>query len=269
MAAGVAVAAIGTAVVAPLPAPTAATVSMPALSAPAIALTAAVQPLQQAANVTASATGAGDAIINAYNALQPWVAYGYQLVQWGLSWIPGVWLVAPAVDLAYYTAQPLIEGAVYSFAYLIDGQADLIPPTLTQAVQNSANNFVAYTVNWAYSIFPFPPLPPLPIFNGLAAAAPAPAATGRGLVSAAAALSPKTAPEAAPEVAPVVEAPAARTRVATQRPALAVARATAARVAPAAAQSFTQNTADAVSDAVAPVRAAARSGRAAQHESRR
>ena len=262
MAAGVAVAAIGTAVLAPLPAPTAATVSMPALSAPAIALTAAVQPLQQTANVTASATGAGDAIINAYNALQPWVAYGYQLVQWGLSWIPGVWLVAPAVDLAYYTAQPLIEGAVYSFAYLIDGQADLIPPTLTQAVQNSANNFVAYTVNWAYSIFPFPPLPPLPVFNGLAAASTAPAATSRGLVSAAAAV----APETAPEVAPVVEAPAARTRVATPRPARAVARATAAaRGAPAAAQ----NTAEAVADAVAPVRAAARSGHATKNERRR
>lgn len=133
---------------------------------------------------------AGDVIINTYNALQPWVEWGFELADWGLSFVPGLWWIAPAIDLAYFTAQPVVESLVYSFAYLIDGNLDLIWPTLADGLTSAAANFVTFSIEWLYSIVPFPPLPPffppLPFIAAAAEAGPV-AELGRGAAAAAAA----------------------------------------------------------------------------------
>ena len=149
-------------------------------------LTATVSPLIQplvpaaAAAVpgpTAAATGSpGDTIINAYNYLEPWVAYGFELADWALGFVPGVWWVSPAVDLAYFTAEPIVQSLVYSFAFLIDGQAELIGPTLQTGVNEAAANFVTYSFYWFTSLVPLPPFPPFPIFP-VASVAPFPVAS--------------------------------------------------------------------------------------------
>ena len=137
-----------------------------------------IQPLVPAAAVavpgpTAAATGSpGDTIINAYNYLEPWVAYGFELADWALGFVPGVWWVSPAVDLAYFTAEPIVQSLVYSFAFLIDGQAELIGPTLQTGVNEAAANFVTYSFYWFTSLVPLPPFPPFPIFP-VASVAPA------------------------------------------------------------------------------------------------
>jgi len=145
-------------------------------------LTATVSPLIQplgpaAAAVvpgpTAAATGSpGDTIINAYNFLEPWVAYGFELADWALGFVPGVWWVSPAVDLAYFTAEPIVQSLVYSFAFLIDGQSELIGPTLQAGVNEAATNFVTYSFYWFTSLVPLPPIPPFPVFP-VASVAPA------------------------------------------------------------------------------------------------
>jgi hypothetical protein len=125
---------------------------------------------------TAAATGSpGDTIINAYNVLEPWVAYGFELADWALGFVPGVWWVSPAVDLAYFTAEPIVQSLVYSFAFLIDGQSELIGPTLQAGVNEAATNFVIYSFYWFTSLVPLPPLPPFPVFP-VASVAPAAAA---------------------------------------------------------------------------------------------
>ncbi len=151
----------------------------------AVALSPAVvsQPARAAAPVHMVApeiqlTTAGDTIIAAYTAVQPWVAYGFQLADYALSFVPGLWWVAPGVDLAYYTAQPLVEAAVYSFAELIDGNWTLIGPTIQIGIQNSINNFVQYGIAWIGSLVPLPPLPPLPPFPGAAVKSPPARALG-------------------------------------------------------------------------------------------
>ena len=137
-----------------------------------------IQPLVPAAAAavpgpTAAATGSpGDTIINAYNYLEPWVAYGFELADWALGFVPGVWWVSPAVDLAYFTAEPIVQSLVYSFAFLIDGQAELIGPTLQTGVNEAAANFVTYSFYWFTSLVPLPPFPPFPIFP-VASVAPA------------------------------------------------------------------------------------------------
>ena len=141
-----------------------------------------IQPLVPAAAAavpgpTAAATGSpGDTIINAYNYLEPWVAYGFELADWALGFVPGVWWVSPAVDLAYFTAEPIVQSLVYSFAFLIDGQAELIGPTLQTGVNEAAANFVTYSFYWFTSLVPLPPFPPFPIFP-VASVAPFPVAS--------------------------------------------------------------------------------------------
>jgi hypothetical protein len=145
-------------------------------------LTATVSPLIQplvpatAAAVpgpTAAVTGSpGDTIINAYNYLEPWVAYGFELADWALGFVPGVWWVSPAVDLAYFTAEPIVQSLVYSFAFLIDGQSELIGPTLQTGLNEAATNFVTYSFYWFTSLVPLPPFPPFPVFP-VASVAPA------------------------------------------------------------------------------------------------
>ena len=177
LAAGLAAVTLSAATVVPMASPRPDVVIMGSLN-----LTATVSPLIQplvpaaAAAVpgpTAAATGSpGDTIINAYNYLEPWVAYGFELADWALGFVPVVWWVSPAVDLAYFTAEPIVQSLVYSFAFLIDGQAELIGPTLQIGVNEAATNFVTYSFYWFTSLVPLPPFPPFPIFP-VASVAPA------------------------------------------------------------------------------------------------
>ena len=186
----------------------------------AVTLSAALSPLLQpspAAAVTASATSAGNAIIVAYDTLEPWVAYGFELADWALSFVPGVWWIAPAIDLAYFTAEPIVQSLVYSFAYLIDGEPSLIGPTLAQGINDAATNFVIFSFEWLYSIVPLPPIPPFPLlpFASVAGGAAASLSTtprvGRAAASAAAAISAAAPDTEANTETPVVTQPAGDT----------------------------------------------------------
>jgi hypothetical protein len=186
----------------------------------AVTLSAALSPLLQprpAAAVTASATSAGNAIIVAYDTLEPWVAYGFELADWALSFVPGVWWFAPAVDLAYFTAEPIVQSLVYSFAYLIDGEPSLIGPTLAQGINDAATNFVIFGFEWLYSIVPLPPIPPFPslpfasVAGGAAASLSTTPRVGRAAASAAAAISAAAPDTEANTQTPVVTQPAGDT----------------------------------------------------------
>jgi hypothetical protein len=192
LAAGVLTAAAGSVALAPLSAP-----PLPALASPAVQLRAAIAalPLPAAAlpNIpdpidVGSADSAGDAIINGYNAIEPWVQYSVELGAWAVGWLPWpIGLAAPQMIIAYSGIQPVTQALVYSTAYLIDGEFDLIGPTITNGIQTGVDNFIAGEISWFASFFP--PLPPIqfPVLPGAATApadavraeapAPRPAAT--------------------------------------------------------------------------------------------
>ena len=190
------------AVAAPTFTPTPSAVTLSAVVSPAVALRAAVEPLLDPVTIAAAEeftpsvccsnpsddplptalAGVGSVIINAYDALEPWVAYGFELADYALSFVPGLWWIAPAIDLAYFSIEPLVQAGVYSFAYLLDGQFADIGPTLALGVQEAVNNFVFFGIAWIGSLIPLPPLPPfppVPPFGGAAVSAPAQGA-GRG-----------------------------------------------------------------------------------------
>ena len=205
LAAGVFAAAAGTALVSPVAVPTAAVPSVSAIVSPAVQLSAALTPLAQpdpAAASTASAVGEtpGDWIINAYFTVQPWVEYGVEVFAWATEWLPWpIGLLAPQADIIYSGWQPFAESVAFALAYLVDGQLDLVLPTLTNGIQIGISTFIQNEIAWIASFFP--PLPPI----GFAAAAPPAAAAAEARSRAAAASEPAveaepTAPGAGTEV---------------------------------------------------------------------
>ncbi len=192
LAAGVLTAAAGSVALVPLSAP-----PLPALASPAVQLRAAIAalPLPAAAlpNIpdpidVGSADSTGDSIINGYNAIEPWVQYSVELGAWAVGWLPWpIGLAAPQMIIAYSGIQPVTQALVYSTAYLIDGEFELIGPTITNGIQTGVDNVIAGEISWFASFFP--PLPPIqfPVLPGAATApadavgaeapAPKPAAT--------------------------------------------------------------------------------------------
>ena len=163
--------------------------------------TAAAAP--RAAAVT---SGVESAIKNTYNAVEPWAAWGFELTQWGLGFVPGLWWAAPGVSLAYYSIEPLVQAGVYTFADVLGLDFAQIGPDVQQGIQQSAQNVVTYSLAWVQSLIPLPPLPPFPPRPG-AAVAVGPAAS---TVRAAAALqeaeaSEAPAPDTASEATPVAD----------------------------------------------------------------
>ena len=227
LAAGLAAATMSAVAVVPITLP-----RIEAITLPAIELSSAVLPLVQpvtaaagavlgaatpaaaataAADPMAAATGsAGDMIINAYNALEPWVQWGFEVAAWAVSYLPWPlgWL-GQQINIAYDTGEPIVQALVYSFAFLIDGQVDLIGPTLTNGVNTAVTNLVQGEIAWVLGFFPpLPPGPVLPVFPTAAAAGRAAAASAAARVrSAPAASDPAASAEAASDTtsAPIEE----------------------------------------------------------------
>ena len=163
LSAGLVLAATGAAVVAPTAGPPPIRVA-----SPAVALTAAF-PQLPVVDFSGVAESPGDWIINAYGVVQPWVEYGVELFAWATEWLPWpIGLLAPQSDIIYSGWQPFAESVVYSFAFLVDGEFDLIVPTLSAGIQTGISNLVQGEIAWILSFFP--PLPPIGIATAEAAA---------------------------------------------------------------------------------------------------
>jgi hypothetical protein len=88
-----------------------------------------------------------------------------------LSFIPGLWWIAPGVDFAYYTAEPLVQAGVYTFADVVGLNFAQIGPDITAGINASWNNAINYGLAWLGSLVPLPPFPPLPPLPGASVAA--------------------------------------------------------------------------------------------------
>lgn len=144
----------------------------PAKSASAaVALSAVTTPLE-------------NAIKNTYDFVEPWVAYGFELTQYVLSFIPGVWWLAPAIDLGYFTIEPLVQSGVFVFADIIGLDFGQIWPDITAGVTESIANAVDYALAWLYSIVPLPPFPPFPPLPGASVLPSAASAESASLLAA-------------------------------------------------------------------------------------
>jgi len=190
-----------------------------AVAASAAALPAAATGLLAAPEASSITSPIEDAIKNTYNFVEPWVAYGAELTQYVLGFIPGLWWIAPGVDLAYFTIEPLVQAGVYTIADVIGLDFAQIGPDINTGIQTSINNAITYGLAWLNSLVPLPPFPPFPPFPGAAVDAspmsvPAAAAAQTAALEADATIAGTS--EAPVDTAPVVEAAPAETAPVTQ-----------------------------------------------------
>ncbi|MBB5167042.1 hypothetical protein [Mycobacterium sp. AZCC_0083] len=107
--------------------------------------------------------GIQNAIINAYNVIDPWVDYGVNVAQYAVGWIPVVGIFAPQIGIFYYDLiEPIATSAIFNTAYVLGGSIGLVQG-ISNVINDSINagiGFVNAEVNWALSFLP--PLPPIP-----------------------------------------------------------------------------------------------------------
>lgn len=210
LAAGAGVAVVSPVATAPLPVTASPTVQLSAL---AISLPKPTKPLTNPFGGNTGATP-GERIINGYNAIQPWAQYGVELSAWTVGWAPWpIGLIAPQMNIGYSAVEPLSRATVYSVAYAVDGQFDLIQPTIKNGIQTSVNNLVQGELGWIASFFP--PLPPI---RG-AAAVKLPKAPVRAAATTAAAAPKRAAAAVVPRVKPAAATAVSKPAAAVQAPA--------------------------------------------------
>jgi hypothetical protein len=128
------------------------------------ALAAASALLQPAANAAAAPGTIGNAIQNAYLAIEPWVQYGFNLAAYAVGYLPYVGLLAPQIYFFYDLFEPIVQSGLFN---IIDWLGGTI--TFSQGLSNfwatttaSINQFIQTEINWVLGFLP--PLPPLPPF---------------------------------------------------------------------------------------------------------
>src|SRR5690349_13474484 len=100
----------------------------------------------------------GTAIENTYNAIEPWVQWGFEVAAYAVGWIPWVGWLSPQIMYFYHLGERIVRSITFNIADWIDGQV-----TFLQGVRNvivdSINSFI-YFVNDEIAFW-LPPLPPI------------------------------------------------------------------------------------------------------------
>lgn len=115
-----------------------------------------------------------DAIINTYHAIEPWVRYGFELVTYGVGWIPWVGWLAPQIMIFYNFGERIVESLVVNSANWLWGPLPFLDG-LGNVARDSWNALVQLGIDeWNFWL---PGLPPLPFGAQQAQAQPAAAET--------------------------------------------------------------------------------------------
>ena len=106
-------------------------------------------------------TSIGSTIKNVYNAVEPWVRYGFDLAAYAVGWIPYVGWLAPQITIFYNFGERIARSITYNIADFLDGHISFV-----QGLINVSNDTIASLVQLGRDQLAFwlPPLPPLPPF---------------------------------------------------------------------------------------------------------
>jgi PE family len=125
-----------------------------------------LSPFLRAAGITNAAAamplafeGISDAIKAGYNAIEPWVQYGFELAQYVVAWVPWVGWFAPQIGIFYHWIEPMVQSLLFNFLDWITGTV-----SFGQGLNNLINVAVDETIQFFQDQINFflPPLPPLP-----------------------------------------------------------------------------------------------------------
>ncbi len=107
-------------------------------------------------------TSINSAIKNIYNAVEPWVAWGFELAQYVVGWIPVAGYFAPQITILYNFGESIVQSVVFNLDDWIfgplpffDGLRNVISDTW-----DASWNLLWNEITWLLP--PLPPLPPIP-----------------------------------------------------------------------------------------------------------
>ncbi len=107
-------------------------------------------------------TSLGSFIINGYNAIEPWVRYGFEVAAYAVGFIPYVGWLAPQITIFYNLVERITRSIAYNLGNFLNGQISF-GQGLTNVAIDTINSFIFFANDQiAFWLPPLPPLPPLP-----------------------------------------------------------------------------------------------------------
>ena len=64
----------------------------------------------------------GNITINTYNAVEPWVRWGFDLAAYAVGWIPYVGWLAPRIMIFYNFGERITRSIAYNVGYWLNGR---------------------------------------------------------------------------------------------------------------------------------------------------
>lgn len=105
----------------------------------------------------------GSSIKNIYNAVEPWVRYGFDLAAYAVGWVPYVGWLAPQITIFYNFGERIARSITYNIADLLDGRVSFVQGLINVGV-DTFNSFVQLGIDQlTFWLPPLPPLPPFPL----------------------------------------------------------------------------------------------------------
>jgi hypothetical protein len=115
-------------------------------------------------NDAVQGTGINDSIKNIYNAIEPWVEWGFDVAAYVVGWIPWVGWFAPQISILYDFGEAIVRSFVFNGADWLFG-----PLGFNQKVTNIIGDVWSASwqllwdeIDWLIPGIPIPPLPPCP-----------------------------------------------------------------------------------------------------------
>jgi len=130
-------------------------------------------------------TNANQAIKNIYNAVEPWVRYGFELATYAVGWVPWVGWLSGQIMIFYNFGERIVRSITFNVADWLFGPVPFLQG-LGNVARDSWNALVQLGIDeWNFFLPPLPPLPPFPLSakQTSKAAAPQPEAVAPAAVS--------------------------------------------------------------------------------------
>jgi hypothetical protein len=123
----------------------------------------AALPAPPSSTTTPTPTDINSFIKNTYNAIEPWVRYGFELATYAVGWIPYVGWLSPQIMIFYSFGERIARSDVFNLDDWLFGPLPFVQGYINNAV-DKWNAVVQLGIDqWNFWLPPLPPLPPLPL----------------------------------------------------------------------------------------------------------
>lgn len=117
-----------------------------------------------AAPVALAGNSIATAIENAYNTIEPYVRYGFELLTYAVGFVPWIGILAPQILFFYDLIEPIVQSGLFNILDWLSGSISFSAglSNFFSATTASINQFINTEINWFLGFLP--PLPPFPPF---------------------------------------------------------------------------------------------------------